>query len=71
MDRFRQARDTGIKYLLQHLRPDGGFGDAGRGVTEYYQVPAALLASGESNAAGRLLDWVRRNGAYPRRRLRP
>ncbi len=61
MDRFRNARDKGGAYLLREMHADGSFGDPQLGVTEYYKVPAALLVCGESNAAGRLLDWVQRN----------
>ena len=60
MKELRQARDRGCEYLLQHLHEDGSFG-AGT-VAEYYKVPAAFQVCGESHAANRLLDWVRRNG---------
>ena len=65
MSRFREARDKGCEYLLTQVRKDGSFGSAERGVTEYYKVPCALQACGETNVANRLLDWVRRSGRMP------
>jgi hypothetical protein len=62
MDRFKEARDRGCNYLIRQLRPDGGFGRAELGVSDYYKVPSALLVCGHSSHASRLLDWVRRNG---------
>ena len=61
MNRFRQVRDRGGRYLLRQTREDGGFGDLGLGVTEYYKVPAAFMVCGMTGAAGRLLDWIRRH----------
>ncbi len=60
MNTFRQARDRGCEYLLQHLCADGSFGNGT--VAEYYKVPTAFQVCGETHAANRLLDWVRRNG---------
>ena len=65
MDRFREARNRGGAYLLSRLHEDGSFGDLALGVTSYYKVPSALQVCGETNAANRLLDWVRRNGMTP------
>ena len=62
MNRFRQARDRGGRYLLNQVGEDGGFGDPELGVTEYYKVPAALLVCGFSSAANSLLGWIRRHG---------
>ena len=49
--RFRAARDRGCAFLLDQLRDDGGFGDPEKGLAEYYKVPAALAACGETFAA--------------------
>lgn len=65
MSRFKEARDKACEYLLTQLHEDGSFGSFERGVTEYYKVPCALQACGRTNAANRLLDWVRRNGMLP------
>ena len=65
MSAFREARDRGGRYLLGQLHADGGFGNPGLGVTEYYKVPAALLVCGLSHAASRLLRWIRLNGFLP------
>ncbi len=65
MSRFKDARDKGCAYLLQQVRADGSFGSPELGVMDYYKLPRAFLACGRSNAASRLLDWVRRNGMTP------
>ena len=65
MNRFREARDKGGRYLMTQIHDDGSFGDPEQGVTEYYKVPVALMVCGMSGAASRLLDWVRRNGFAP------
>ncbi len=62
MNRYREARDRGGRYLLGQVRDDGGFGDPDQGVTEYYKVPAAFLVCGLSGAANTLLNWIRRHG---------
>ncbi len=61
-DRFRQGRDKGCQFLKRQLRPDGGFGSPERGLADYYKVPLALMVSGASAEANRLLDWIRRHG---------
>src|SRR5438045_9668972 len=61
-DRYLQARDRGCGYLLTRLRPDGGFGQATRGIRDYYKPPLAFVVSGASGAAARLLDWIRHHG---------
>ncbi len=63
--RFRDARDRGCAFLLDCLRPDGGFGDVEQGLAQYYKVPAALAACGETGAANRLCSWIRKNGMLP------
>jgi hypothetical protein len=65
VDRFRAARDRGCAYLLRQLRPDGGFGPEERGLADYYKVPSALQACGETRAAHRLCQWIRRHGMTP------
>ncbi len=65
MNRFKEARDKGARYLLSQMHADGSFGDLSLGVTDYYKVPAALHVAGYSNAAGRLLSWVRDIGMLP------
>lgn len=62
MNRFKEARDKGGRFLLDQLGDDGKFGSSDMGAMEYYKVPSALLVCGQSNAASRLLDWVRRKG---------
>ena len=63
--RFRDARDRGCAFLLDRLRPDGGFGDVEPGLADYYKVPAALAACGETGAANRLCSWIRESGMLP------
>lgn len=64
-DRFRAARDRGCAYLLRQLRPDGGFGPEERGLADYYKAPTALQVCGETGAAHRLCQWIRRHGMTP------
>ena len=63
--RFRDARDKGCSFLLGKIRPDGGYGDPERGLAEYYKVPAALAACGNSATANRLCSWIRKQGILP------
>lgn len=60
MSDLKVARDKGCEYLLSQIHDDGSFGDGM--LSDYYKVPAALQVCGETNAANRLLDWVRHNG---------
>ena len=48
MGRYGQARDKGGAYLLEQMRPDGGFGIPELGVADYYKVPAALQVCGHT-----------------------
>ena len=65
MDRFVQARDRGVKYLLSQLHDDGSFGNLKSGVLDYYKVPSAFVACGENRAASRLCSWIREFGMTP------
>ena len=65
MERFKQARDRGARYLLSQMHEDGSFGDPELGLWDYYKVPAALQVAGYSAAACRLCDWIRRRGLLP------
>ncbi len=65
MKRYMEGRDKGCAWLMKRLNADGSFGDGPPDVREYYKVPCAFLVCGESEAAGRLLNWVRRNGMTP------
>ena len=60
MSAYKEARDKGSEYLLRQLRDDGSFGDGTVG--DYYKAPAAFQVCGETNAANRLCDWIRKNG---------
>ena len=62
MNRFREARDRGGRYLLGQIHVDGSFGDPVLGVTEYYKAPAAFMVCGMTGAASRLLNWIRHHG---------
>jgi hypothetical protein len=57
-----EARDRGCAYLLRSRRPDGGIGLPERGVADYYKVISAFQVCGQSLAANRLCDWIRRLG---------
>ena len=60
MSEYKEARDAGCEYLLRQRHEDGSFGDGTVG--DYYKVPAAFQVCGETNAANRLCDWIRKNG---------
>lgn len=60
--RFRIGRDRGRQYLMEQLRPDGGFGPEDKGVADYYKAIAALHVCGETHSANRLCQWIRRHG---------
>lgn len=62
MKRYREGRDRGTAWLMKKLHADGSYGDGQPDVREYYKVPCAFLVSGESEATGRLLSWVRNHG---------
>jgi hypothetical protein len=62
MKRYREGRDRGCAWLMKRLHADGSFGEGQPDVREYYKVPCAFLVCGESEAAARLLNWVRKNG---------
>ena len=62
---FRHARDRGCAYLLARLHTDGSFGDPANGLADYYKVPMALQACGETHAANRLCAWIRAHGFTP------
>ena len=62
---YRAARDRGCDYLLRHCRPDGGVGSEPRGVADYYKVTSAFQVCGETSAASRLCQWIRRHGITP------
>ena len=62
LDRFREARDRGGAYLLDHLGGDGSFPASSPGVDEYYKAVTAFQAIGRDDAAHRLCAWIRRHG---------
>ena len=65
MSRFREARDRGGRFLASLMRPDGGVPDCETGGGAYWGYPIALMVSGHSNEASRLLNWVRKNQFTP------
>ena len=65
MTRFKKARDKGCAYLLEKQHDDGSFGSPDLGVTDYYKVPLAFQVCGQTRAANRLCDWIRRSGIMP------
>ncbi|MSP12178.1 MAG: hypothetical protein EXR62_04380 [Chloroflexi bacterium] len=65
MDKVRlylETRRRGVAWLLAHLNADGSIGPVAetQGIY-YYRVPWALAVSGETEAANRLVDWIRAN----------
>ena len=60
LDAYRQARRRGVEYILKYVNSDGSVGPPEKGFF-YYRTPWALATAGETEAATRLCDWVRRN----------
>ena len=60
MKKFKESRNRGGKFLLKQLHDDGRFGD--ESVADYYKVPAAFQVCGDTNAASRMYDWIRKFG---------
>ena len=68
--RARAARDAGIAWILERIRPDGeppGAHDR----NAYYRVPWALAVSGEREVAAAVLSWIERNALTPEGDLLP
>lgn len=62
--RVRGARDRGVRWLLDHVAPDGTpVGAAER--NGWGRLPWALAVSGESEAAARVLAWAERGHMAP------
>ena len=65
MSNFRKARDKGCGFLLTCQHADGSVGNPKKGLADYCKVPSAFQVSGESHAASRLCDWIRKHGIMP------
>lgn len=61
---YVQSRRSGVEFLLKHMNADGSIGPVEKGVF-YARVPWVLAVSGETVAATRLVDWIRRNMLTP------
>lgn len=57
---YLDARRKGVGFLLDHANPDGSIGPVDRGIF-YARMPWVLAVSGETVAATRLIDWIRRH----------
>ena len=62
MNRYLEARDRGVAWLLTKLHEDGSYGDGPPDVRVYYKVPCAFLVAGKSDCAAQMLQWIRRHG---------
>ena len=65
MNRYREARDRGGAYLAGLQNEDGSFPGHETGVGAYWGMMIALAATGHSDRANRLCNWVRRNDISP------
>jgi len=61
---YEMARRRAVDYLLGHLDASGAVGPVGQGLF-YYRVPWALAVSGETGAAMRVAEWIRRHMLTP------
>jgi hypothetical protein len=64
IESFVEARRKGAAFLLRHQNGDGSLGPVDQGIF-YYRVPWALAVCGESGAAMRVLEWIRRHMLTP------
>lgn len=61
---YRRAARKGTDFLLAHMAPDGSIGPVDADLY-YYRVPWAFALMGETTAASRSLDWIRRRMFTP------
>jgi hypothetical protein len=61
---YEAARRRAVGFLLQQMNDDGSIGPVAEGIY-YYRVPWAFAVSGETGAAMRVLEWVRRHMLTP------
>ena len=66
---YETVRRRAVDYLLGHLHPGGAIGPVGDGLF-YYRVPWALAVSGETGAAMRVTEWIRRHMLTPEGEIR-
>ena len=59
--RFKAARDRGGDYIAGRMREDGTVDDSNEEPSSFWGVPIALAASGHSDKASRMLNWIRNN----------
>ena len=57
---YREARQRGVNWVLGHLNRDGSLGDPRTGFS-YYRAPWTFTATGETEAAAAVCEWIRRN----------
>ncbi|HEY3109620.1 MAG TPA: hypothetical protein VGL23_12750 [Chloroflexota bacterium] len=61
---YQESRRRGIEFLLGQMNPDGSIGPVDQGLF-YYRVPWALTLGGETGAAMRVGEWIRRHMLTP------
>lgn len=65
---YRDARRRGVNWVLGHLNRDGSLGDPTTGFS-YYRAPWTFTATGETEAAAAVCEWIRRNLVTPDGRI--
>jgi hypothetical protein len=61
---YRAARQKGLSWLLDHVNDDGSSGDPREGY-HFYRAPWTFAVTGETQAAGAICGWIRRNMLQP------
>ncbi|HEV8636069.1 MAG TPA: hypothetical protein VG370_17730 [Chloroflexota bacterium] len=61
---YQESRRKGIEFLLGRMNPDGSIGPVDKGVF-YSRVPWAFALGGETGAAMRVTEWIRRHMLTP------
>ena len=63
--RFKEARDRGCAFLLEHQGTQGEFPCNQPALDDYYKALTAFQVCGHNDAAGRLCQWIRTRGMTP------
>ena len=61
LDEYVAARRKGVEFLLRTLGEDGSLPPLANENLYYFRLPWTLAVTGETAAASRVLDWIKRN----------
>ena len=55
---YQESLEKSLNWLLTQINPDGTVNPTGKGSIGYYKLPWALILSGRSLEATRIIDWT-------------